>query len=437
MVLVALSNLLSPVPRTGQVPLSLGPMWLGVPIVVAWCWRHPAARLWGLRGMAWLGGGISFWALWVRGMDFTAPAAMPLGHHNLLAAFLLAQLPLIAELWKGQKGDRGLSLVAGVCVVGALWACRSLGAALALGTMIALGLWRMRPERFTARVPLGKWSTARWASGLGASVIGIVFLQRERLAAILAGSDVSTRARWSYWQAAWDGWLERPWLGWGPGSAHWTVGEHLRPIPAVHPPGQIVTDFHNLPFQLLYELGVLGCAALVLWGFYVLRPGNGRPRSDGAGLGLTGLAIFSCTGLPLDVPAIPMMVAVLIGAYLAGTMSDASEAMADALPQTPPPKARAVLRILVASTLLALSVTSQVPRDLAHLAYDRYLDTGPSELGLASLQRAVELDPGMPIYRWRLGLKTDDAEALNRAAVDALGIWPVMLDWPERNARAG
>ena len=47
-------------------------------------------------------------------------------------------------------------------------------------------------------------------------------------------------------------------LGWGPGSASWTTAEHLRPIPGLHPPDQVVADLHSLPLQLGYELGWSG-----------------------------------------------------------------------------------------------------------------------------------------------------------------------------------
>ena len=414
-VTLAVSAWISPVPRAGKLALLLLPAFLLVPSAVARCWATEAARRLGVRALAVVVAAVAGGSL-VAWWRFETPgASLPLGHHNLLAAWLLMMTPLAAAAWRDGAWGRSLASVAVVSGLVALWATRSLGATVAVGVLALVAAARHR--------------TGRWfilAAGL------LLLPQAPRLLRMIGGGDLSTSARWSYLEAGWRGFWQKPVLGWGPGSASWTLNEHLRPLPGVHPPDQVVADFHSWPLEVAYELGgcglILGCGLIVA---FWRRPGQ-RVVDPllrlAAVLGLSALAIMSVTGLRLAVAALPLAAMIGVGAVLA------SEAP------------RTVRRYRLAPAALALTLAVLIlPLDLAHLAYDRAVDATQVEDQRRYLRRAVELDPGFPLYRARLAWLAGDAlpsdvdlarQAL-AAAEDAYGLAPLWLVAGIRGQAAG
>ncbi len=406
------SWLASPVPRAGRTALVLAPAMVLLPAAAARCWFTAARRKAGLAALSVTVAGVAGWAL-VGLWRFGEPAALPLGHHNLLAAWLVTLLPPALLPWRDGGAGRVLAAVAGALVVGALLATGSLGAALAVLVVASGALLAARGTR--------RWW---WVAGLLLLVLGST--QASRIQAILAGDDASARARWGYLAAGWRGVAERPALGWGPGAARWTIGHHLRPVPGVHPPDQVVGDLHALPLDLAYELGIAGVALAVGVGLVFLRR---RLREMGSAadpallraalLGLAALAVASALGLPLAVGALPLAALTAAGAALAAAGPPRRQT-------TSPWPARALA--LGAALLL-------VPTDLAHLAYDRAVDAEDPRQQVRHLERAVALDPSLPLYRARLAwleaeLRGVDAELARQArdaARDASGLAPLWL----------
>ena len=70
---------------------------------------------------------VAAWALVAWRWFETPGASLPLGHHNLLAAWLVAPLPLAVLPWREGGAGRWLALVAGLLALAALVATRSLG----------------------------------------------------------------------------------------------------------------------------------------------------------------------------------------------------------------------------------------------------------------------------------------------------------------------
>ena len=154
-----------------------------------------------------------------------------------------------------------------------------------------------------------------------------------RLGAVLRLEDPSLLARRTYAEAAASGFAERPLLGWGPGSTSWTLANHWRPAPGVHPPGEVVTDAHSLLAQAPYELGVAGSllllAVVVRYGqrrlSELVRPppapageGEGAAGTDGAllaaaMLGLLGAGVCLAFGVFAVVTAVPAVVILNLG----------------------------------------------------------------------------------------------------------------------------
>jgi hypothetical protein len=370
----------SPVPRAGRIGILLLPIFLWLPGTVERCWRSEEDRRWGLRGVALVVAAVALWSL-LDWLVLGAPRpAMPLGHHNLLSAWLVILLPL-ALLPAREKGAwRWAGWAGGGLALCAVLASRSLSGMAALVIEALLGL-----------VLLGRHR--RLAALLVLLALGS---QLPRLARIATGEDASARARGAYLEAGWEGFRENPILGWGPGAAPWTASAFLDGVPGGSAWGEIVGELHSLPLQLAYELGatglLLGLAVIVV--FVVRRLAERRTSRDrallaGGLLGLAGACAASLGGGAITVTALPLAAAIAAGASLAAVERRGG---GSALP------------VRVAVTLIALLL---VPLLLAHWHYDRAVAAGLSgrrDEARAELARAVDLDPSFPLYRLRLAL---------------------------------
>ncbi|HEV2851728.1 MAG TPA: O-antigen ligase family protein [Thermoanaerobaculia bacterium] len=386
-VTVAASCWASPVPRAGWMAILLLPAFFGMPAVVERCWRREADRRLGLRALALAVAGISLWAFLDWMILGTPRAAVPLGHHNLLAAWLVILLPL-AVLPARETGPWRLAgIAAGGFAILAVLASRSLlgFAALAVEALVGFGA---RPRSRQGR---------GWAVLLVLALL-VSFLQLPRVLRIATGGDPSTQARTAYWLAGLDGFRTRPLLGWGPGSAAWTTAAFLDPVPRVTPWGESVGELHSLPLQIGYELGFTGLAlALGLTVlFFARRIGEREEGRDpallAAGLlGLGGGALASLGSGAVSVIALPLAAAVSAGAALAGS-GRGKPKMGSKLPA----------RIYAVMVLLALA-----PLELARWHYGRAVATDAAGRGREAeshLAAAVRFDPLFPLYPMRLAL---------------------------------
>jgi O-antigen ligase len=392
----------SPVRRAGTAGLVLLPLFLLLPAVVARCWRDEASRRQGLRALAIVVAGAAAWALVDRRLTGAPRAAMPLGHHNLLATFLVTVLPLAVLPLRERRPWR---------IVGGLAGTLGIAAVLASGSL--LGAAALVLEGFVVLVPSRHRRTG-WAALLLLVGLAAAVLAGPRLARIAAGEDSSAQARAVYWQAGWQGFLARPLIGWGPGAAAWTNARYLQPRPGVNPPGEAVGELHSLPLQIAYEQGVIGLllALGLAWVFAVRRAREVRQAADPALLlaslaGLAGAAAAFLGTAALDVAALPWAVAIAAG----GCLAAAPEPAAD------PERAG---RAFAVAAALALA-----PWTLAHGLYDRALAAeidGRRPQALADLGRAIEVDPGLPLYRMRWALLVNDPEAALKAAQDGRAV---------------
>jgi O-antigen ligase len=449
----------SPVRRAGTAGLVLLPVFLLLPAAVARCWRDESSRRQGLRALAVAVSGISLWALADRLLTGAPRAAMPLGHHTLLALCLVtllppAMLPLREDgTWRAVGALAGLAGIAAVLASGSLLGTAALVLqGLAWLVVVRSGGPHPRPlSQLPPPKPRERGEKQKPASGLavssclpspggglggagrGAGVrasaalvllaigLGAAVLEGPRLARIAAGTDASARARAVYWAAGWQGFLARPVAGWGPGAAAWTNALFLRPVPGVNPPGEAVGELHSLPLQIAYELGIIGLLlALGLAAVFAVRRVRDVRHAADPGLlaasllGLLGAAVAFLGAAALDVAALPWAVAMAAGGCLA------------ALPSLQLERETTGGRAFAAAAALALA-----PWVLAHGLYDRALAAeiaGRRPEAVAGLERAVRLDPGFPLYRMRLALLRNDAAAALRAAQDGhavAALWTV------------
>lgn len=387
---LAISYAQSPVPRAGKVGLILLPAWLLLPAAVARCWRQPAARQRGLRSLSLVVFGIAAWSLWGWWRFATPGPSLPLGHHNLLATWLVTLLPLALLVWRDGPGGRVLASLSAFAGGMAILASGSLAGTAALGGMLACGsIWGLyRARHRLRRSVLGVWSVIAMVILFGLSILVVPRLQK-----ILAGEDASTTARQAYFAAGWKGAAERPLFGWGPGAVPWTIELHREPSPGARPAGEVVADLHSLPLQLIYELGWVGFVlSLGLVPVFALRHrtaisnGTDPPLARAAAVAGIGLAVASLGGLPLTVIALPAAGGIVVGAVLAVSHQRAWRAGQLSVPM-----------IYVAAVTGLL-----MPVLRAQLAYDRAVVAESSERSRDDLQRAGKLDPTFPLYSARL-----------------------------------
>jgi hypothetical protein len=389
-IVMAASAWASPVPRAGWMPLLLLPAFLALPEAVERCWRREEDRRRGLRALALTVAGVSLWALIDWAVLGSPRPAMPLGHHNLLAAWLVIALPL-AVLPAREPGPwRFAGLAAGGLATAAVLASRSLGGCAALATVALLA--------FTSQAARTGRSRRRVWGALLAVALLLAALQLPRVLRIAAGTDPSAQARGAYLAAGVKGFMARPILGWGPGSTPWTAAAFLDPVPGVNPWGESVGDLHSLSVQIAYELGLTGlllAAALAVL-FFARRIAEREEGRDpalllGGILGLAGGAVASLGSGALAVTALPLAAAIAAGAALAGSGRGRSR-RGSPLPA----------RVYAAAALLALA-----PLELARWHYDRAVaadETGKTAEAEAQLAAAARLDPLFPLYPMRLAL---------------------------------
>lgn len=393
---VAASAWVSPVPRAGWMAVVLLPAFLALPAAVARVWREEEERRRGLRAVSLVVALVSLWGLTDAAVRDLPRAAMPLGHHNLLAAWLAALLPL-ALLPAREKGPwRWIALGSALLAAGTILATRSLAGSAALAFEALLALFLAARSR-----------RVRW--GLVLLAVTLAATQAPRLAGILSGEDLSMRARLVYYEAAWEGFQARPLLGSGPGSAAWTAAELWEPEAGVNPWGESLSDFHSLPLQAAYELGLAGVLlSLILAAVFLRRTMTAGERQAPvlAGLaGLGGAAMAALAVAPLAITALPLAFAVCAGAALSVSLSGRGGS-------------RLPLRLYAFAAGLVL-----IPTEAARWSYDRAV-AAESEEVIPALERAVRLDPSFPLYRMQLALRqaqgrsADAAEQARRAAKD-------------------
>jgi hypothetical protein len=403
----------SPVSRSGQLGVLLLPAILLAPAGVARCWQDPRRLQIGLETLSLVIVVVSGWSLvdWWR-LD-TPRAAMPLGHHNLLAGWLVFLLPFAAVGLRRSGARRWLAATALLVGTGAI-----------LATGSALGL--------TALILQGTLAALWWPSlriPFAAITVLAGLSQLPRVLRILSATDVSTKARLLYLHAAWDGVLERPAFGWGPGSTPWLIAGFLEPDPTVNPPSQVVGDLHSLPAQLAFELGLVGLAmGSGLWLLFVVRrwiereeAGN-KPELLAPLIALGGGTLFLLGNAPFTVLALPVAIILTCGAALAA---------GPGLDQARGSRPRLLFTLLY---LLPVGVLL-LPMILAQVHYDRAATAESSIQSLDEIDLARSLDPSFPLYGARTawlkgslhGVDDDSARLALHSAESAMGVAPLWL----------
>lgn len=409
----------SPVARAGTIGLILLPAFLLIPASTARCWALEPTRRIGPASVSALTLIVASLAL-IRWQTWSLPrTSLPLGHHNLLACWLILVLPLAVSGARRTGLPRWLALAAGATGLAALAATGSLLAGLAVTVQLAVAcIWWPRLRR--------------WAIPL-ASIIVVSTI--PRLMGILQVADISMLARGSYLSAGWRGLLARPMTGWGPGAVPWTLAAFMEPVGGIHPASEVIGDLHSLPAQFAFELGLPGLLLSgAIAGIFLLRRWHetrscSEPVSHQAALlGLIGGGVFALGAAPLSVPALPATAAIVAGASFAGAI--------------PPPRRVRDISVWAYAITAAVLLT---PLDRAHALYDRARLAPSASESQSLLKQARAIDPGFPLYLAReawlaagnQGVDREIAERARQAAELAPGLAPLWLEAGNLGNRAG
>jgi hypothetical protein len=463
LITVGSSWILGPEPRAGFVGVVLLPAFLLLPAAIASCWLTVEEKRLGLAALGLLFAAVAAISLGLWWEQASPRAAMPLGHHNLLATWLILMWPIALvgladrERWRPWfvlTGTVGLLALAGTgsflavvaflmqSVIAARWwrpvRVWLLAAAIALlvGPAIldrAAGWWR---EGLSTHIQESAGEVTGRQPGVEPrkATPGAQADERsiadplERASRMLEGADGSARFRAALYVAGWEGWKQRPIVGWGPGSVPFTIAEFTRPVAGLNPSGEIIGDLHSTVVHLAYEIGLAGlipvlalAATFMTQRWRGLRVGRNSRLMQGALIGLTGGGVMLLGNAPVTVLAVPVAIGVVAGSALAATEAPRAFRRRAAVGGT-------LLYVLAAAVFLA-------PFETAHFFYQRALSSENPVDALSHVRRAAELDPGFALYKARSAWLAEEleqkpaatAEEALLAAEAASGLAPLWL----------
>jgi O-antigen ligase len=278
-------------------------------LLVDWLQADPTgARRESLARTALLGGAaiaLVSAALWAASLPHTSNwqesrNPFPLGHSNYTAGLAVLLLPLATVFTLHHRGrGRLIAGAAGLLALLLLFTSGSRGALLGLAAMAATSLW-LAPLSFARKAGLAA----------AAALACLVFaLSHARTRATLLGGTsaplvaASETQRSAMQIAGWRMGLDRPLLGWGPGTTPLAYPKYRGGLAGG---AENVLQLHSLPINLWAELGVAGLACLAALGLLGVRHAARDPLAAAT---LAGYGAFALTDWQLDVPVFAVAVA--------------------------------------------------------------------------------------------------------------------------------
>lgn len=367
--------------------------------LVAFDWLHVdptqldqrRRRLWQVA--AWFGAAIAFVSLglWLPSSFFPNAARIfdarnphPLGHSNYTAGLALLMLPgFCASVLHARGTARIGAAVATGLAAAMLFTSGSRGGVLALGALLVCAF-------FAARMAPGR----KWLVALGCTVVALAFtIANPRTRALLSPPDANAPPNLSNVQrsamavAGWHLGLDRPLLGWGPGT---TPLAYPRYRSGLDGGTENVLQLHSLPVQVWAELGFAGLAAALAFIGVALR----HPRRDiVAAITLAGYAVFSLFDWQLDVPVFAFALATL-AALLAEPGRET--------PSVNRSRLAGILAVTLFAVILALGRRDPTPElNVRALALAR--EPAQSDRAIALLRESLALNPDQEIAHFNLG----------------------------------
>jgi O-antigen ligase len=353
------------------------------------------------------------WAADLPGRSLVAIAdarnPYPLGHSNYTAGLALLALPWLATLAGRTHGPARAAWMTGAgLALATLFTSGSRGGLLGLGAL-ALATLLLAPVAPRKKLIL--------AVGFGIAGLGLA-LAHPRTRAMFARPDpaaapnLSNVERTAWLAAGWRMGLDRPMLGWGPGTTPLAFPRYRA---ALDGGTENVLQLHSAPAQLWAELGLAGLVCALAFVALAVRAvcqllidkSSGRPEETdpamlqpidhpfvrAAAVALAGYAVFSFTDWQLDVPVFAFAVAAF-GAFIA--------------PASARPVRSLTRRAIGGTAVIALAVVALLGRpdptpelNIRALAVAR--DPAQADRAIALLRESVALNPDQEIAHFNLG----------------------------------
>lgn len=314
----------------------------------------------------------------------------PLGHSNYTAGLALLALPWLGALaWQTRGARRAGWCAATLLALAMLFTSGSRGGLLGLGALVLVALLNVR---------LGWKKLLLWTALAAAAALALA-LAHPRTRTIVfrkstAAAELNTSAiqRSAMFSAGLRMGIDRPLLGWGPGTA-----------PLVYPRYRAGLDggvenalqLHSTPVQLWADLGVAGLIGAVA---LLLLAARGARRCSTAATALGGYAIFALTDWQLDVPIFPFALAACAALL-------AAPGKCHLIDDTARHRPRLLLGAAALGTLALFALLGQrdpaPARNVRALALAR--DPAQSGRAVALLRESLALNPDQEIAHFNLG----------------------------------
>jgi O-antigen ligase len=334
-----------------------------------------------------------YWLVDIASASSTAPFATvlailrnlhPLGHSNYTAGLMLLCLPALAcTAWREHGTLRLVATSASVLALLNLFTSGSRGGLLGLAMLGVAGVGASRPgwKRFLF-IAIGAIALAALLAVANPRIRSMLGPQDP-----LAAPNISTVQRTAMVEAGLAMGLDRPVLGWGPGT---TPLAYPRYRHALAGGAENVLQLHSTPLQLWAETGAAGVLAALAFAMLALRHWK---RSPVAAVTLAGYGVFALTDYQLDVPVFAAGVAAL--AALLATPA--------VVPPAPRTRVALGLVVLVAAVLIVLLGTRDRSPLLNTNALALAKDPARHDRAVALFNESLALNPDQEIAHFNRG----------------------------------
>ena len=308
----------------------------------------------------------------------------PLGHSNYTAGLMLLGLPVLARTaWFARGPLRIAATIATGLALMNLFTSGSRGGLLGLA---ALGV-------ASVAVAGAGWRRFLLISTGAIAIAALLAVANPRIRSMLGPSDsqtepnLSTVQRTAMFKAGLSMGLDRPLLGWGPGT---TPLAYPRYRHALTGGAENVLQLHSTPVQLWAETGA---ASLLVCAFFCGLVFIHRARAPVAAATLAGYGVFALTDYQFDVPVFAAALAAL--AALLPTSAAAPTATRSRL--------SIGLMVLVAASMIVLLGTRDRTPLLNASALTIARNPAQHDRAVALLNESLTLNPDQEIAHFNLG----------------------------------
>jgi hypothetical protein len=247
--------------------------------------------------------------------------------HNYTAMIGAMAIPLAIFMWVDRSVPRWLVGLSLLLILGMILATGSRGGWIASGVAALIAIlgvaWLRAPDQWRRAA---KWSSLT-VGALAVVLVGL-YLAGFRPGFLFRGT---LGDRLPVMRAGWEMFLDRPWLGHGPGSFPWLVDGYLGPTYPGTEARIVWNNAHNGYVGLLAEFGMVGTVLLVGSVFAVVvlslrgirnGPPDSAPLQVACVAALVGVGLHSLIEVPTLGLAPVGFIAVTLGLLVAGQNRD-------------------------------------------------------------------------------------------------------------------